>query len=96
MNFRQRISWLLVICYLAATMGIMYYVFEISERFNQYALDHISRYSQGQAHTGWHIADIPLPVIMLIVILPYLQVGRLAYLKFGNVLIAMISSVRRV
>jgi hypothetical protein len=78
MNFRQRVSWVLVALYLAATAGLVYYVFEISERFNQYALDHISRYrgdgGGGGEHSGWHLADVPAAVVALVVVVPYLQV----------------------
>ena len=44
MNFRQRISWLFVGLYLTLTCALFYYIFEISDRFNTFALDHVNRY----------------------------------------------------
>ena len=44
MNFRQRISWLFVVFYLMLTCSVFYYIFEISDRFNTFALDHVNRY----------------------------------------------------
>ena len=44
MNFRQRIAWLLVVLYLLLTCALVHYIFEISDRFNQFALDHVERF----------------------------------------------------
>ena len=44
MNFRQRIAWLFVVFFLIGTCALVYYIFEISDKFNEYALDHINTY----------------------------------------------------
>ncbi|KAF6037841.1 TMEM251 [Bugula neritina] len=44
MKFRQRVAWLGVLLYIAATAFFFYYLFEISDTFNAYALDHIHHY----------------------------------------------------
>ena len=49
MNFRQRISWLLVVLYLAGTGACVYYIFEISDMFNVYALDHVNKFHKPAA-----------------------------------------------
>ena len=79
MNFRQRIAWLLVAMYLALTSAIVYYIFDINDGYSAYALEHVER-DHGKTSSGkfWslfnHIMDIPLPVWILILVLPYLQV----------------------
>ena len=83
MNFRQRMAWLAVSLYLGATCWIMYYIFEISDSYNVFALDHVDKFhkpseSGAQSWSLWtlfqHVMDIPLPVWLLIAFLPYLQV----------------------
>ncbi len=49
MKFRQRIAWLLVTAYLAGTCAIMYYIFEISDQYNTFAVDHVERYHNVEA-----------------------------------------------
>ena len=44
MKFRQRVAWLCLLAYLLLTACVIYYMFEISEAFNAYAIDHIHRY----------------------------------------------------
>lgn len=113
MKFRQRIAWVAIIAYLAATCGLFFYIFEINETYNRYALDHHTqfhpnpilfaeqRWNRKQQKTlqeEWkfkselkkpdphtvkamvwhrifsHLTDIPLPVWLLLLLLPYLQV----------------------
>ncbi|CAH1791398.1 unnamed protein product [Owenia fusiformis] len=84
MQFRQRMAWLMVIIFLAGTCGIVYYIFDVSEQFNQFALDHVQKYHQGiqedESELSYfrsfmrHLTDIPLPLWMLLFSLPYLQV----------------------
>lgn len=84
MNFRQRIAWLLVAIYLAGTCAIVYYIFEISDVFNQAALDHVEKYHSHQGKdlgepssyfsVFSHITDVPLAVWLLLLLFPYLQV----------------------
>lgn len=88
MNFRQRIAWLIVAFYLIGTCALVYYIFEISDRFNQAALDHTEKYHKSKvidADNGessesglfsvfTHITDIPLAVWLLLLVFPYLQV----------------------
>ena len=80
MNFRQRIAWLLVALYLALTSAIVYYIFDINDGYSAYALEHVEKDHDGKSSGGkfWslfsHIMDIPLPVWILILVLPYLQV----------------------
>ncbi|XP_060071974.1 lysosomal enzyme trafficking factor-like [Ylistrum balloti] len=44
MKFRQRIAWLMVVFFLAGSFSVLYYLFEISEHYNQFALEHINTY----------------------------------------------------
>lgn len=44
MHFRQRIAWLLLALFLASTCAFVYYIFEISDSFNNFALDHMHKY----------------------------------------------------
>lgn len=78
MKFRQRIAWLLVMFYLATSFGMLYYTFEINDHYNSLALDHNNAYHNGdkQSLIGsfWHhVTDIPLPVWLVLLIPPYLQ-----------------------
>lgn len=84
MKFRQRIAWLMVVAYLGGTFSFFYYMFEINEHYNQYAVDHVQKYhstnnasaeSRTLLSSIWgHLTDIPLPVWLLVFLLPYLQV----------------------
>ena len=80
MNFRQRIAWLGVGAFLSASFGFVYYIFEINDHFNAFALEHVKTF-HGEDETMFaglplwsHITDIPLAVWMLVFLLPYLQV----------------------
>lgn len=42
MNFRQRFAWILVMLYISATMATVYYLFEINEKYNQFAVQHLN------------------------------------------------------
>ena len=44
MKFRQRIAWIGVVAYIAGTALFFYYLFELSDAFNVYALDHVHTY----------------------------------------------------
>ncbi len=80
MNFRQRIAWLLVAVYLVLTSAIVYYIFDINDGYSAYALEHVERDHDKKSTSGkfWttlgHLMDIPLPLWILILVLPYLQV----------------------
>ena len=116
MKFRQRIAWLLVLLYLAGTCAFIHYLFEINEKFNEFALDHIEQYHNPESKPiepgkrgeigipglpdqggnaannveekdsefaqrppreftmSWHLADVPLAVWILLLLVPYLQV----------------------
>ena len=49
MNFRQRVAWLLVAVFLVGTCGMAYYIFEISDQFSVYALQHVETYHSGRS-----------------------------------------------
>ncbi|KAL3873647.1 hypothetical protein ACJMK2_036742 [Sinanodonta woodiana] len=86
MNFRQRIAWLLSMFYIGATFGLFYYIFGISERYSDLAIEHVEQYHNKKDSTekdvktsilqrAWnHLMDIPLPIWMGLLFLPYLQV----------------------
>ncbi|XP_069117204.1 lysosomal enzyme trafficking factor-like [Argopecten irradians] len=40
MKFRQRIAWLMVVFFLGGSFSVLYYMFEISEHYNNFALEH--------------------------------------------------------
>ena len=84
MNFRQRIAWVMVAAYLLCSCGLVYYVFDINDHYNTFALEHVEQYHGAQGTSianGWgilnffhHLMDIPLPIWIVILVLPYLQV----------------------
>ena len=73
LNARQRAAWLVLLAFLALTAALFYYLFEISDSYNAYALDHVSHHTRGEI-TGVHLADLPLAAWMLVALVPYLQV----------------------
>jgi len=85
MNFRQRMAWVAVFLYLAATCLLVYYIFEISDGYNVLALDHVGKHHNDDpaknSQDEWfftralsHIVDVPLPMWLFIAFLPYIQV----------------------
>lgn len=85
MNFRQRFALLLVVGYLGLSFGILYYIFEISDHYNNFALEHVEKFHQEQRVVEikssesrtwfwYHVTDLPLSVWLLILLLPYLQI----------------------
>ncbi|OWF37084.1 transmembrane protein 251-like [Mizuhopecten yessoensis] len=44
MKFRQRIAWLMVLFFLGGSFSVLYYLFEFSEHYNQFALEHVNAY----------------------------------------------------
>ena len=98
MKFRQRLAWLAALVYLGSSFFVLYYLFEISEHYNKFALEHVNTVHKdgqsgekskikGQGHSEveghkersrilpWqHIADIPLALWFVILLVPYLQI----------------------
>lgn len=77
MRFRQRIAWLVTVIFLGATCALAYYIFEINEHFNKFAVDHVEKYhsDSGTSPGIWHhIIDIPVIILFIIFLLAYLQV----------------------
>ena len=89
MKFRQRLAWLFVLFFLCCTFACFYYIFEINDHYNRFALDHVQRFHSQNDQNGretnhakvslfqsmWsHVTDIPLPLWMLIFLLPYMQI----------------------
>ena len=89
MKFRQRIAWLMVVMYLGGSFAFVYYIFEINEHYNAFALDHVQRFhtvaKNGQSetdtekhsilHSLWcHLMDLPLSFWLLLLLFPYLQI----------------------
>lgn len=79
MRFRQRIAWLVTVLFLAATCALVYYIFEINEHFNRFAIDHIQKYhiepGADHSHGFWHhIVDVPAVVLLIIFLMAYLQI----------------------
>lgn len=86
MKFRQRCAWLMVVFFLGASFCVLHYLFEISEHYNKYALEHVHSHHQPEGKTktekgeitepssAWHhVVDIPMVVWCLLFLLPYLQ-----------------------
>lgn len=44
MNFRQRFAWLSLAIFLLCTFAFVYYIFEISDAYNKFALDHVEHF----------------------------------------------------
>lgn len=79
MRFRQRLAWLVIVFFLAATCALVYYIFEINEHFNKFAIDHVEKFHTNSetedTHGLWHhIIDIPAFVFFIIFIMAYLQI----------------------
>ena len=85
MNFRQRCAWLCLLLYMCSTITVLHYIFDISDQYNQMALDHTDTFHTDDMliSTWHHLVDIPLYVWILIIMMPYLQIFLLllAYTK---------------
>ena len=84
MKFRQRIAWILVTLYLGITCAIVYYIFEINDTYQSFAIEHVEQYHKESSYFHWtslfdHIMDIPLAVWILVLVLPYLQVFAMIF-----------------
>lgn len=69
MNFRQRVAWLLVLMFLAGSFGLLYYVFEVNDHYNTFALEHAQKYhspegdEQEVRHSVWdHLPRYHSPI----------------------------------
>ncbi|KAJ8045108.1 hypothetical protein HOLleu_08040 [Holothuria leucospilota] len=84
MNFRQRISWLLVALFLFLSFVIVYYLFEISDQYNSFALTHISKFESDlskdpnsvtiEQSVKRKLFSLPFWAWLIILLLPYLQI----------------------
>ena len=90
MKFRQRIAWLMVVMYLGGSFAFVYYIFEINEHYNNFAVDHVQKFhhtedKDGQSgtvtekhsllHSMWcHVIDLPLSFWLLLFLFPYFQI----------------------
>lgn len=84
MNFRQRISWLLVALFLLISCFIVYYIFEISDQYNSLAITHMSKYEMDMKNDPNSLTmeqsvkrklfSLPFWGWLLILLIPYLQV----------------------
>ena len=90
MKFRQRVAWLMAVIYLGGTFAFIYYIFEINEHYNAFAIDHVQKFHTKKAgetemdtqadessilHALWcHLMDLPLSVWILLMLCPYCQV----------------------
>lgn len=81
MNFRQRFAWLLLFIYLGGTLVVIYYIFDLSDHYGSYTLEHIKIFHSvsekkkdlAAAIVWQHLADIPFSVWVLLGCIPYLQ-----------------------
>lgn len=82
MNFRQRFAWILLFIYLGGTLVVMYYIFDLSDHYGSYTLEHTKIFHSVSeekkkdlaAAVVWHhLADIPFSVWVLLGCIPYLQ-----------------------
>ena len=72
MNFRQRVAWLLLACYLSCSGAALYYLLELRNWYNIYAVERIGEIA-GESRT-WHLASMPPKVWMGALVVAYLQV----------------------
>ena len=84
MKFRQRIAWLVLALYLGATCAIVYYIFEINDTYQSFAIEHVEQYHKDSSYFQWtslfdHIMDIPLLIWILLLVLPYLQIFAMIF-----------------
>ena len=78
-TFRQRVAWIITVFYLAVTCALVYYIFEINEHFNKFAIDHVQKFhtdpGADNSNGIWHhIMDVPAVVFCIIFVLAYIQV----------------------
>ncbi len=84
MNFRQRMSWLLVLFFLALSALLSYYIFEFSDQYNDLALEHVQAYSDTVKNNPHlltfyqkitrYLVTLPFWLWLVILMIPYLQV----------------------
>ena len=73
MNFRQRVAWLLLLSYLACSCAALYYLFELQNWYNMYAVEHIETHHSDSSLT-WRLVDMPAKMWMVVLVTVYLQV----------------------
>lgn len=79
MNFRQRMAWLCLAFYLATSFAVVYYFLDIADQYALFSLEHSKLHKSGDSDIPlwkfWHhIGDIPFPVLMILLAVPYFQV----------------------
>ncbi|KAL4641847.1 transmembrane protein 251 [Arapaima gigas] len=95
MNFRQRMGWIGVGLYLLASAAALYYVFEISQRYNRSTLEFVEQAARGPAppeglasassSPSWTsslktgVLSLPFWLWATLFLLPYLQVFLFLY-----------------
>ncbi|XP_071963425.1 lysosomal enzyme trafficking factor-like [Antedon mediterranea] len=84
MNFRQRVAWLALAVFLAVSFALAYYIFEISDSYNIFALENISNNKAILEDNNEHsnvfqrlkanILALPFWLWVIVLLVPYLQV----------------------
>ena len=74
MNFRQRVAWLLLACYLACSAAALYYLFELRNWYNGYAVERIGETRRDDESRTWHLASMPPKLWMGALGIAYLQI----------------------
>lgn len=79
MNFRQRMAWLCLAFYLASSVAVVYYFLDIADQYAVFSLEHSKLHDSSDSDVPFwqfwqHIGDIPFPVLVLLLAIPYFQI----------------------
>ena len=88
MNFRQRVAWLLLLCYLTCSCAVLYYVFELHSWYSFYTVERVDTRHSDTRHSdnrhsdtrhsdvtpAWHFVGVPSKVWIGALVTAYLQV----------------------
>ncbi|CAL4148601.1 unnamed protein product, partial [Meganyctiphanes norvegica] len=90
MKVRQRFAWIFLALYLASTCALVYYLLDIADQFAMFSLEHsrlhgVQDQSSSPLKIWHHIGDIPFPLLLLLVAIPYFQIfATLFYCTLPN------------
>lgn len=79
MNFRQRMAWLCLAFYLASSVAVVYYFLDIADQYALFSLEHSKLHDSSDSDVPFwqfwhHIGDIPFPVLVILLAVPYFQI----------------------
>ena len=83
-SYRQRVSWILLVCYLGLTFYFIHYLFDISDNYSQLALDHAKQFKRKDRNLLTiydmimeHMFNVPFSWWIIILLVPYISIFAL-------------------